>query len=164
MDEHGRFWDKQVAHYLKFTDDLSTPPPPLAFRTTADLVPARDKLLARATQMQHPAVRCTQSSCASWLAWTMTRTRNRSWWAGRESNPHSFRGGFTDRWARHVPFADPMRHTLRQGGEGLQFSQPHNSLRGQRLRALRPAPPGRHQPPQLPRPLCRPRPRPADPG
>ena len=29
------------------------------------------------------------------------------WWAGRESNPQSFRGGFTDRWARHVPFADP---------------------------------------------------------
>src|SRR5207302_6536872 len=26
-----------------------------------------------------------------------------SWWAGRESNPHSFRYGFTDRWARHVP-------------------------------------------------------------
>ena len=31
------------------------------------------------------------------------------WWAGRESNPQSFRGGFTDRWARHVPFADPAR-------------------------------------------------------
>jgi hypothetical protein len=29
------------------------------------------------------------------------------WWAGQESNLHSFRGGFTDRWARHVPFADP---------------------------------------------------------
>src|SRR5205809_629206 len=57
-----------------------------------------------------------------------------------------------------------MRHTLRQGGEGLQFSQPHNSHRGQRLRALRPAPHGRHQPPQLPRPLRRRRRRPADPG
>jgi MFS transporter, Spinster family, sphingosine-1-phosphate transporter len=31
------------------------------------------------------------------------------WWAGQESNLHSFRGGFTDRWARHVPFADPRR-------------------------------------------------------
>ena len=33
--------------------------------------------------------------------------RRSGWWAGRESNPQSFRGGFTDRWARHVPFADP---------------------------------------------------------
>ena len=33
--------------------------------------------------------------------------RMSSQWAGQESNLHSFRGGFTDRWARHVPFADP---------------------------------------------------------
>jgi hypothetical protein len=36
------------------------------------------------------------------------------WWAGRESNPHSFRGGFTDRWARHVPFADPRGRSGRK--------------------------------------------------
>ena len=29
------------------------------------------------------------------------------WWAGQESNLQSFRGGFTDRWVHHVPFADP---------------------------------------------------------
>src|SRR4051794_7312628 len=36
-----------------------------------------------------------------------SRTRDQGWWAGRESNPQSFRGGFTDRWARHMPVADP---------------------------------------------------------
>ncbi len=41
--------------------------------------------------------------------------RGSCWWAGRESNPQSFRGGFTDRWARHVPFADPVRQTRRRG-------------------------------------------------
>src|SRR5437867_4054251 len=43
------------------------------------------------------------------------------WWAGRESNPQSFRGGFTDRWARHVPFADPGRQ--RRGGERPSLGQ-----------------------------------------
>ena len=36
-------------------------------------------------------------------------------WAGRESNPHSFRGGFTDRWARHMPIADPQRSPVGEG-------------------------------------------------
>src|SRR5438094_47018 len=43
------------------------------------------------------------------------------WWAGRESNPQSFRGGFTDRWARHVPFADPAR---REPGDSVSYPFP----------------------------------------
>src|SRR5919197_6504534 len=45
------------------------------------------------------------------------------WWAGRESNPQSFRGGFTDRWARHVPIADPRGAPSPQG-EAPRYGTP----------------------------------------
>src|SRR5262249_30592502 len=62
--------------------------------------PNRDR---DATRVQQAADQIAQVAGNRWAIRTAPELEIGGWWAGRESTPHSFRGGFTDRWVRVVP-------------------------------------------------------------